>query len=224
MFAAAASPDVAALARAVEALARSVRDSATTSAAWVQAGAAVVLVLVTLAYVRHTGRMAKDAAKASESARDSADQAKQLVELERQKLAEAHERETREAEDAKRILAGALAAELGAFLSLTSEAGDGPPATWAPEQSYCVIFDSAGPRLFLLGAELVRETTTAYAKLKRGLDGLRYAAGLSAWTETDGGGRGREHITAVKGDAWRTTRQAADLVAKVLPKLEAAAQ
>jgi hypothetical protein len=65
-----ATQAVRALTQAVEAL----RDSLASQIpwpAWVQAGATVILVIVTWVYVRHTGRMAKQATESADTAKET---------------------------------------------------------------------------------------------------------------------------------------------------------
>lgn len=223
------------LTQAVEALSHSIASQVPWPA-WVQAVATVVLVTVTVIYVRHTGRMAKESTTAAKSATESAQAASDLVRLEGEKLALARDREDRERENDKRLLAGALAAELRGFLVLWDEIeppeqpAEGIIITWAVEQSYTVIFDTAGPRLFLLGPELIRQTTAAYARMKRGLDNLRLSARLTEWASTSGRQAGTIHekrigrmtLDASEG-AVKTARRAVEVIREVLPKLDAIA-
>jgi hypothetical protein len=91
----------------------------------------------------------------------------------------------------KKLLAGALAAELEGSLALLEEApprrssasdkpasGEGEPwpektiVSWPVEQSYFSVYDSAGAHLYLL-RPLVGELVVCYFNLKRALDNLR---------------------------------------------------
>ena len=88
-------------------------------------------------------------------------------------------RQRKQRENEKRLLAGALAAELRAFLALwTDIEPPGKPAdkagitVWGVKQTYSSFFDGSGSRLCLLGQDLLGEVSIAYFRLKRALDNL----------------------------------------------------
>jgi hypothetical protein len=165
-----------------------------TEAAWVQAFATIVLIIVTGWYVLHTSRIAEHTKAAATAARESAEAAKQsaqasrdLVELEQQRLALAE----REREEDKRHLARQLRAELQRFLVFWPQVQDTAKesrsqalraeavATLAVGRSRSAVFDVERHRLHLLGQELAAEVTGCYALLKQALDGLLNAQGLA---------------------------------------------
>ena len=204
--------------------------------AWVQAGATAVLVGVTLIYVGHTRRMAKESTTAAKSATESAQAARDLVRLEGEKLALARDRESRQRENDKRLLAGALAAELRGFVALWNEIeppeklAEGIIITWGVQQSYSSVFDSSGNRLFLLGKNLLEEVSVSYFKLKRALDNLSVSQRITEYVQTFGRQAGSMHQAAfgkmaLRGseEAVKTGRSAVKKIEELLPKLEAIA-
>jgi hypothetical protein len=146
-------------------------------------------------------------------------------------------RGNRSRQEEKRLLAGALAAELKGFLALWSEIEPpGQPATgiiitWAVEQSYSSVFDTAGPRLFILGPQLITEVSVSYFKLKRALDNLRMSQRITEYVSTFGRQlafprldqhAGQIALKASEG-AIETGRRAVGAIEELLPKLDAVA-
>jgi len=99
-------------------------------------------------------------------------------------------RERRQAETERKLLAGALAAEVSGLGELLAEvcsrqqcsaerqasSGNQPVLRediipWAVEESYSSVYDSAGQRLHLLGSD-VNEVIVCYLRVKRALDSL----------------------------------------------------
>ena len=142
-------------------------------------------------------------------------------------------RGNRSRQEEKRLLAGALAAELRGFLALWKEIEPpGKPATgiiitWAAEQSYSSVFDTAGPRLFLLGPQLITAVSVCYFRLKRALDNLRVSERITEYVSTFGRQAGSIHAealgkTALKASegAVETGRRAVSAIEELLPKLD----
>ena len=145
----------------------------------------------------------------------------------------ARSRERRWRDHEKRLLAGALAAELRGFLALWKEIEPpGKPATgiiitWGVEQTYSSVFDTAGPRLFLFGPVLLGAVTACYFRLKRALDNLRMSQRVTDYVQTFGRQAGSMHQDALGSMALRasegavdTGRRAVSGIEEVLPKLD----
>lgn len=94
-------------------------------------------------------------------------------------------RERRQRETDKRLLAGALAAELRGLLERWEEIVPREPMPaapifigWAAEESYFSVYDGAGHRLYLLPREVTAEVVACYTRAKAVLDTLRVAGSL----------------------------------------------
>lgn len=85
----------------------------------------------------------------------------------------ARRRETRDRNAERRLLAGALAAELRGFLGLWKRVAAEPEATWSVEGDYFPVYNLAGHRLSLLKRDVVQEVVTCYSAVKGALDMLR---------------------------------------------------
>jgi hypothetical protein len=118
-------------------------------------------------------------------------------------------RDNRHRAGEKRLLAGALAAELRGFLALFSEieppgkpvdAEGGPIITWAVGQSYTPVFDASGSRLFLPDKELLEAASVSYFKLKRALDNLAMSERLTEYTVTMGKQHDKDAVSPEKLD------------------------
>jgi hypothetical protein len=89
----------------------------------------------------------------------------------------------------RRLLAGALAAELRGFRELRPEQ-EGAVKDWAAEQSYTPIYDSAGPRPLLLAHDVAEEVVKCYFKVKRALDELHRAQLMTRDVQVQASGEG----------------------------------
>ena len=155
-------------------------------------------------------------------------------------------RERRQREHERRLLAGALAAELRGFLALWGEVQpEGKPATatgvivaWGVQQSYSSVFDASGNRLFLLGQDRLQEVSVCYFKLKRALDNLTVSQRVTEFVQTFGRQHEWQQMTRPQSGgvvysysyadlpkrasdaAIETARRAVQAIEQLLPKLD----
>lgn len=146
----------------------------------------------------------------------------------------------------KRLLAGALAAELRGFLGLWQEVSakgrcapgeeacsDASPAPrepitrWAPAQSYSSVYDSAGSRLYLLAPHVsVEALVTCYCRVKRTLDNLKALQRTTEHVRTEEAARQRslQRVVIEAREAANAAGHGAVCeIQKILPQLDNAA-
>ena len=135
-------------------------------------------------------------------------------------------RDKQQAKHEKRSLAGTLAAELEGFKA-TCPSDEQAVITWAAEQSYTPVYDSAGPRLYLLGGELVKDVAKCYSMVKRSLDECHRAQLMTQNVLVQVSGErssarevGNTHASEARRAAVATSQRAASAIDALLPKLD----